>query len=176
MIYTKFLERFLPASVVLDEEDTVLHFFGNYSDYFTLPPGKASLNFLSMLNRSLILSASTALAQCRHQNVPVTYTDIAFDCPGGHKVIDLTVQPIPGQSADGQLLTAILFLEHDRSMVIGQADKYDINTTAARRIADLEREFQLSQSNLRATIQRLETVNGELQAANEELLTTNKDL
>ena len=55
-------------------------------------------------------------------------------------------------------------------------EKYDLDATAARRIADLEREFQVSQNDLRATIQRLETVNGELQAANEELLTANEEL
>ena len=55
-------------------------------------------------------------------------------------------------------------------------EKYDLDATAARRISDLEREFQVSQRDLRSTIQRLETVNGELQAANEELLTANEEL
>ena len=94
-LYTKFLERFLPASVVLDGEDTVLHFFGNYTDYLTLAPGKATLNFFSMLNKDLSLVAATALSRCRTEHTAVTYTDIAVDCPSGRKVIDLTVQPIP---------------------------------------------------------------------------------
>ena len=55
-------------------------------------------------------------------------------------------------------------------------EKYDLNATAARRISDLEREYQESQNDLRSTIQRLEAVNGELQAANEELLTANEEL
>ena len=37
--YTRFLETFLPASVVLDAQDAVVHFFGNYADYFALAPG-----------------------------------------------------------------------------------------------------------------------------------------
>ena len=41
--YTRFLEKFLPACVVVGEDDTVLHFFGNYSDYLSLPPGRATL-------------------------------------------------------------------------------------------------------------------------------------
>ncbi len=174
--YTKFLEAFLPASVVLDENDTVVHFFGSYTDYFTLAPGKATLNFFSLLNKDLTLVASTALSRCRSEGEAVTYTDIAVDCPTGRKVIDLTVQPIPGELGEESTLTAVLFLEGRRTDAGGIVEKYNVDATAARRIADLEREFQVSQSDLRATIQRLETVNGELQAANEELITANEEL
>ena len=45
-----------------------------------------------------------------------------------------------------------------------------------RRQAERIQAFQVSQRDLRATIQHLETVNGELQAANEELLTANEEL
>ncbi|MBM6829298.1 PAS domain-containing protein [Anaerotignum lactatifermentans] len=174
--YTKFLEAFLPASVVLDENDCVVHFFGNYADYFTLAPGKATLNFFSMLNKDLTLVASTALSRCHVEKIPVTYTDIAVDCPSGRKIIDLMVQPIPAAPGEESTLTAVLFLERRHPETEGITEKYEIDATAARRIADLEREFQVSQRDLRATIQRLETVNGELQAANEELLTANEEL
>ncbi len=173
--YTRFLEEFLPASVVVGEDDTVLHFFGNYTDYLSLAPGKATLNFFSMLCKDLSLVAATALSRCRTEHTAVTYTDIAVDCPSGRKVINLTVQPIPAESGEESNLAAVLFLEHT-APAGGVVEKYDVDATAARRIADLEREFQVSQSDLRSTIQRLETVNGELQAANEELLTANEEL
>lgn len=174
--YTRFLEAFLPPSVVLNEENTVLHFFGGYDDYLTLAPGKATLNFFSMLNKGLSLVASTALSRSRNEKISVTYTDIAVDCPSGQKIIDLVVEPIPDEPGEDSNLTAVLFLEHRHESLGGIQEKYDIDATAARRIADLEREFQDSQNDLRATIQRLETVNGELQAANEELLTANEEL
>ncbi len=175
-LYTQFLEMFLPASVVINENDTILHFFGNYSDYLHLAPGKATLNFFSMVCEDLSLVAATAVSRCRAEHAPVTYTDITVDCPQGRRVIDLTVQPIPDASDHANELIAILFLENKIDSPGGIIEKYDIDATAARRIADLEHEFQVSQSDLRATIQRLETVNGELQAANEELLTANEEL
>ena len=174
--YTRFLERHLPASVVLSENDTVLHFFGSYSDYLTLAPGKATLNFFQMLCKDLSLVASTAVSRCRTEHTAITYTDIAVDTPSGRKVINLLVEPIPGQEGDDELVS-VLFLESGAPEEAGGVvEKYDLDATAARRISDLEREFQVSQSDLRATIQRLETVNGELQAANEELLTANEEL
>ena len=129
-----------------------------------------------MLNKSLALVASTALSRSRNEHTSVTYTDIVVDCPSGQKVIDLVVEPIPAAPGEESSLTAVLFLERRHEVFGGIQEKYDIDATAARRIADLEREFQDSQNDLRATIQRLETVNGELQAANEELLTANEEL
>ncbi len=175
-LYSRFLERFLPASVVLDKDDTILHFFGSYGDYLSLAPGKATLNFFTMLNPDLKLVAATALSRCRTEHEPVTYTGVAVDCPSGRRVIDLSVQPVLGPAGEESELAAVLFLENRPAQMAGAVEKYDLDATAARRIADLEREFQVSQSDLRSTIQRLETVNGELQAANEELLTANEEL
>ena len=174
--YTHFLERHLPASAILREDDTVLHFFGNYYDYLSLAPGKASLNFFHMICKDLSLVSSTAISRCRTEHTPITYTEIAVDTPAGRKVINLTVEPIPSETGEETTLIAVLFLENTAPPAAGTVEKYDLDATAARRIADLEREFQVSQNDLRATIQRLEAVNGELQAANEELLTANEEL
>ena len=173
--YMRFLEEHLPASVVIDENDTAPHFFGNYSDFLTLAPGKASLNFFHMLCKDLSLAAATAISRCRNEHTAITYTDIAVDCPSGRKVINLTVEPVSNEAGEENELVAVFFREGTMPAG-GVVEKYDLDATAARRIAELEREFQVSQSDLRATIQRLEAVNGELQAANEELLTANEEL
>ena len=174
--YVRFLERHLPATVVLNGDNTVLHFFGSYNDYMALSPGKASLNFFHMVSEDLSLVAATAISRCRSERSAITYTGIAVDCPSGRRIISLTVEPIPGDSEEDDGLVAVIFQENTEAVVDGEIEKFDLDATAARRIADLEREFQESQNDLRATIQRLETVNGELQAANEELLTANEEL
>ena len=66
-LYTHFLEQFMPASVILNQDDSVLHFFGNYGDYLTLAPGKATLNFFSMLHKDLNLAAATAVQPLPHR-------------------------------------------------------------------------------------------------------------
>ena len=174
--YTHFLERYLPASVVLQEDDSVLHFFGSYSDYLTLAPGKATLNFFHMVCKDLSLVAATAINRCRTEHTAITYTDVVVDSPSGRKTINLVVEPIPGRAGEERELLAVLFLENRPAGAGGVVEKYDLDATAARRISDLEREYQESQNDLRSTIQRLEAVNGELQAANEELLTANEEL
>lgn len=174
--YVHFLESFLPASVIVNEANNVIHFFGNYLDFLSIAPGKATFNFFSMVNKDLSLVASTALNRCRMEHVTVTYTGIVVDCAGGRKNIDLVVSPVSGHGTEETGMIAVLFMEHKTAEVDGVTEKYDVNTTAARRIADLEQELHESQNDLKSTIGELETVNEELQAANEELLTANEEL
>ena len=174
--YVHFLESFLPASVVVNESNNVIHFFGKYQDFLTIAPGKATFNLFSMINRDLSLVASTALNRCRSEHMAVTYTGIAVDCPEGRKNIDLTVSPICGKRSEDTGLIAVLFMESRTDFPEGVTEKYDVDTTAARRITDLEQELHESQNDLKSTIGELETVNEELQAANEELLTANEEL
>lgn len=175
-VYSHFLEKFLPASVVVDDQNNILHFFGGYSDYLNLAPGKATFNFFTLVNKDINLVSSTAINRCRMEKKAVTYTGISVDTLTGRRVIDLSVQPIIDSSGIDTGLLAILFVEHGETMLDGIVEKYDINITAAQRITDLEHELQVSQNDLRTTIGELETVNEELQAANEELLTANEEL
>lgn len=175
-VYSHFLEKFLPASVVVDDQNNILHFFGGYSDYLNLAPGKATFNFFTLVNKDINLVSSTAINRCRMEKKAVTYTGISVDTLTGRRVIDLSVQPIIDSSGIDTGLLAILFVEHGETTLDGIVEKYDINITAAQRITDLEHELQVSQNDLRTTIGELETVNEELQAANEELLTANEEL
>ncbi len=174
--YVHFLEDFLPASVVLNEANQVIHFFGNYQDFLRIAPGKATFNFFSMIHKDLSLVSSTALNRCRAEHITVTYTGIVVDCSGGRRTIDLTVSPVPERRNEESGLVAVLFVENRNVETDGITEKYDVDTTAARRIADLEQELHESRNDLKSTIGELETVNEELQAANEELLTANEEL
>ncbi len=174
-VYVHFLERFLPASVIINAQNDIIHFFGNSTDYITISPGKATFNLFSLINKDLNLIASTAINRCRTEQQAVTYTDIVVDTPLGRRNIDLSVQPVTGVTNEEGLI-AIIFVEHKAVDFEGPTEKYDVNLTAAQRITDLEHELQDSKSELRSTIGELETVNEELQAANEELLTANEEL
>lgn len=71
--YMSFLEGFLPASIVVNGSNNVIHFFGNYSDYISIAPGRATFNLFSIINKDLSLVVSTALNRCRTEQKAVTY-------------------------------------------------------------------------------------------------------
>ncbi len=52
-----FLEGFLPASIVVNGSNNVIHFFGNYPDYISIAPGRATFNLFSIINKDLSLVA-----------------------------------------------------------------------------------------------------------------------
>lgn len=175
-IYLNYLERFLPASVVVDDRNNVIHFFGNYYDYLKIAPGKATFNLFSMLSKDIGLAASTALNRCRAEHTSVTYTDVSVEDKDGVRNIDLIVEPINWDDDNDYNLVVMIFVDKRVVETDGVKEKYDIDATAARRITDLEQELHESQNDLKSTIGELETVNEELQAANEELLTANEEL
>ena len=176
-LYTTFLERFLPPAVVIDENNQAVHFFGDYAEYLSISPGKASFSIFNLVHEDLSLAASTAISRCRSDEQRVTYTDIAVRTAGGVQHVDMTVQPLWEYSPALMGMIALVFTDHAQTVAEeGESERYDIEKTAARRIAYLENELQSTQNDLKASISDLETVNEELQAANEELLTTNEEL
>lgn len=176
-LYTVCLERFLPPAVVVDENNQVVHFFGDYGKYLSLAPGKASFSIFTLVNDDLSLAASTAISRCRSEEEAITYTDIAVRTQQGTVHVDMTVQPLWEYSPQLMGMIALVFSDHGGgASPSGESESYDIEKTAARRIANLENELQNTQNELKASISDLETVNEELQAANEELLTTNEEL
>lgn len=176
-LYSTFLERFLPPSVVIDENNQAVHFFGDYAPYLSISPGKASFSIFNLVHEDLSLAASTAISRCRGDEKAVTYADIAVRTDDGVRHVDMTVQPLWEYSPQLLGMIALVFTDHSTRVVEeGESERYDIEKTAARRIAYLENELQNTQNELKASISDLETVNEELQAANEELLTTNEEL
>lgn len=175
-LYSTFLERFLPPSVVIDEGNQAVHFFGGYSKYLSISPGKASFSIFNLVHEDLSLAASTAISRCRSDEQTVTYTDIAVRTNDGVQHVDMTVQPLWEYSPQLMGMIALVFSDHTgREIEEGESERYDIEKTAARRIAYLENELQNTQNELKASISDLETVNEELQAANEELYTVNAE-
>jgi two-component system CheB/CheR fusion protein len=175
-VYMQVLEKFLPATVVINSKNDVIHFFGNHADYLTISSGRATLNIFNLISNELSLAVSTALNRCRKENTTVTYADITVDSSSGRREIDLIVQPVFNHADGNKDLIAIIFEEQKRTETHGVTEKYNIDETAARRIADLEGELQRTQNDLKVTVSELETVNEELQASNEELLTANEEL
>lgn len=174
--YCQFLEMFLPPAVVINENNNIVHIFGEFDDYLHLAKGRAVLNIFNLISDELSLVVSTALNKARNEKSRVTYTDVLVTGKNGEAKVDIIVQPIPDKRGLETGLTALVFSQGMVMEPYGYSEKYDINKTAAQRIVDLEHELQDSQENLKATIGELETVNEELQAANEELLTANEEL
>jgi two-component system CheB/CheR fusion protein len=170
------LEKFLPPCLLVNEQNLICHIFGDCNDYLHFQAGRGELNLFSVLTDELKIAVSTALKTARDENRRVTYDSVPVTVMKKRTGVALVVSPV-GSDADGAAeYHAVVFLERNSTALPENAEVYDIDKAAAKRICNLENDLARSQADLKKTVSELETVNEELQATNEELLTSNEEL
>lgn len=174
-LQTKVLESLLPATILVDDENSLKHIYGDCSDFLMIPVGAVTYNLFSLIIDDLRIAVSKALKETRASHKAVTYDQIPVTLNGKDQFITLTATPIDDNSRNRTNVYALSFIR-GFGRVTGIPQHFDINSAAAERITDLENELKQSQANLKHTVSELESVNAELQAANEELMTANEEL
>ena len=176
-IDTRVLELLMPACVLVDEKNELCHSYGKCGDFITIPVGNVTLDIFSLIRADLRIAVSKALKESRETRGRVAYDKIPVQIGESPEYISLVAQPISDKIGADTGVTAIAFLrssqEPEKPL---DMEHYNIDTAAAQRIADLEKDLHVTQDNLSHTVTELESVNAELQAANEELLTANEEL
>jgi len=169
--------QYIPLSVIVNEEMTVLHIFGETGGYFKVPSGKMVYDITKMAQKDLAIPLATGIQKAMRTKTELVYTNVRFNHQDDRKNITLRILPLPDKKGF-ESLVAVFFEEvktENRKNSLN-ADVYDINQDVQQRINDLEQELQFARENLQATIEELETSNEELQATNEELLASNEEL
>ncbi len=175
-INTRLLQKFLPASIVVNEKNELIHSYGNASNFIHVSLGKFSSNLFDVITEGLKIPVSTLLKKAREKNSEVQYTDIHIQGEQTKAVIDLTVLPVSTERKDQTGMFALVFAEKGNLDPAADSVTYDIDKVSSQRITDLEQELAGVQVRLDRSIAEQECVNEELQAANEELLTANEEL
>lgn len=170
-------QRFLPLSVIVNEQQEVIHIIGNTEDYFSIPSGPTEFTITRLAARELSIPLATGIQKVFRTGEDISYSNVHVKYRGEKRSLRLHISLLPRQKSQEQL--AVIFLqdvERETGPVRDGSEVYDLNADAQQRIKDLEQELQFSQENLQATIEELETSNEELQATNEELLASNEEL
>lgn len=174
------LDRYSPAAALINHKQECLYTLGPVERYLQIAPGHPTHDLLAMVAPALRARLRTAL-----QSVgPATPSVVK---PGGK--IDNVPFNIAVHSVDyeGEDLRLVCFLDapmRHSKVATGQA------TSESGRIAELEKELQVTRSELQVAINSLEmsveeqhaineealSVNEEFQSTNEELLTSKEEL
>jgi two-component system CheB/CheR fusion protein len=176
--YMSVLEnKFLPLSVIVNEQMDILHIFGDATDYFKVPSGRMEFKINKMAVKDLVIPLSTGIQRVFKSRKELAYSNIRFSQQDQKKRVTLRIIPLPDKK-NHETLAAVFFevVQNNPASKEDPAKVYDIEDDIQQRIKDLERELQFSNENLQATIEELETSNEELQATNEELLASNEEL
>lgn len=165
------LERYAPASVLVDQKGRVVYFHGTTRDYLEQPPGEPTRDLLAMARNGLALQLRGAIREASKNNKSIT---VQVHESGVREPVAITVAPLSGSPHEGKL-TLISFAPAK------PAGEYSppavgenvVETTSGERAQD---ELVSMRAELRDTIEHLETANEELKASNEEATSMNEEL
>ncbi|MBB6411967.1 chemotaxis protein CheB [Mesorhizobium sangaii] len=166
------LERYAPASVLIDQKGRVLYFHGTTRDYLEQPPGEPTRDLLTMARDGLGSKLRVAIRDAANEDKSVTVSARMRETKPGRSV-SMTVVPVPSR-AGGFFLVSFAPV----------AQRQETTETATRENAGdvssgeqaLQEELKAARAELRTTIEHMETTNEELKASNEEATSVNEEL
>ncbi|PWC83092.1 chemotaxis protein [Azospirillum sp. TSH100] len=169
------MKAYVPPCLLVNEQMTIMHVFGDASSLLKVPPGEATLNVLKLLPSSVAMVTGTALNRAFRSGEEFALSNIPVKDCEGVAALSLRVKPYVARKTGRRF--ALVVLDRANMLPLSVPDsEFDLNADAAERIRGLEQELLSRGENLQATIEELETANEELQATNEELLASNEEL
>jgi two-component system, chemotaxis family, CheB/CheR fusion protein len=164
------LDRFSPASVMIDRKLQVLYVHGAVEDYLTFPAGELTTRVVEMAREGLRARLRGAIAECLETNRSVSVT--ARVRRGGKSVpVKATISPLQyPRETDGLLL--ITFEDYRVSAGKSSLRK----ASGVNDLQQLEEELKVTREELQSTIDQLEVSNDQLKASNEEVTAANEEL
>lgn len=181
LLYKGLLESTSSASILVDENRSIKHAFGNLQPFLRLPTGgRIEFDVVNMARDQITVPLSTAIHKASNRNQRVVYSGIQLEQgkKGGSGIYELVATPYYDVSQDENLV--YISFQEQRLDNDGQQSNPSFNfawdESIGERIYQLEQELKYTKENLQATIEELETSNEELQATNEELLASNEEL
>ncbi len=173
----RFVERYAPAYVIVDEAFTVLRFSGRTGRYIDPAGGAASLNLLQLVHPDLRLDLRAALAQAAEQGGTVQVEGLRIGANGQRLAVDLVVEPIQeGALVGASSPQSYIVLFKEGALVRDEPDASAAATAQTEHARRLEDELRTTKNRLQATIEELESTNEELKSSNEEYQSLNEEL
>ncbi len=183
------LQRFAPASVLVNEQGDILYITGRTGKYLEPVAGKANWNIHAMAREELRAELPTAFRKAAQNFDPVLLKQVKIGTNGSTQWVDVTIQRIENPLAIRGMIMVVFsdvpaVLNNDAPNV--KAGKGEINTREKELEFELQRnkedlqstreEMQTSQEELRSTNEELQSTNEELQSSNEELTTSKEEM
>jgi two-component system, chemotaxis family, CheB/CheR fusion protein len=170
------LDRYAPASVLIDQKGRILYFHGPTGDYLEQPPGEPTRDLLAMARDGLRqrLRAAVREATEKHNSVSVSAHVRQRDAV---RAVSVTVAPLATtQASAGLLLVSFAPESEPRATAhpVPPSDRQEAKNAASQRT--LEEELKSTRDELQSTIEQMESTNEELKAANEEATSMNEEL
>jgi two-component system, chemotaxis family, CheB/CheR fusion protein len=177
------INRFVPASVVVNDRLEIVQFQGRTGAYLELAAGQPSFSLTRMAREGLVVDLRAALSVAKKTNAPMRKERVPFQSEGKPAEVDLEVIPLRAQGAQERYYV-IVFQEPPTAPTFAKnGAARPTSTSHSANIQGLRREIvqlrgQLSSliEDHETTLEEFKSVNEEVLSANEELQSTNEEL
>jgi two-component system CheB/CheR fusion protein len=175
-LHQRLLEQFAPPSVVVTEDNTIVHISEHGGRYLRIGGGEPSRDLLALVRPELRPDLRTALYQAGKGRVDVDVRGVVVPLEDGVHRIDLSVRPIlrDGDPARGFFL--VTFDDVGTTAREPGVEPVTINSLAEPPAVRLEEELTQVKAQLRATVEQYELQAEAAKASNEELQAMNEEL
>ena len=179
-VYDALLTRFIPAGILVNDQQEAVHIFGNAARYLCQPTGRVSTELSAMAEGKLRIALMTALRNAEQRKTRISLKGIHFSQGDIDCYLNITAEPLP-ENTDNTIYYIILLEEQapdtqNFNTPQTSTTAIEIDSQVTTQIHYLETELRQTRESLQSTVEELETINEELQAANEELLASNEEL
>lgn len=169
------LQRFAPASVVVNSRGDILYITGHTGKYLEPAAGKANMNIYAMMREGLSHEVSDALRKVNRGFSPVMVKDVKIPSFDTYQAVDITVQRLDAPEILRELII-IVFVDKQASLEKKTSTKRITKGSSAIRIKGLEEQLRMTLEDLQTTREEMQTSQEELRSINEELQSTNEEL
>jgi two-component system CheB/CheR fusion protein len=183
------LQRFAPASVVVNDKGDIVYITGRTGKYLEPVAGKANWNIYAMAREGLRHELPASFRKAKQNYEEVILQNIKIGTNGGSQFIDVTVQQIAKpEPVKGMFIVVFNDVKTIKDIVDSNsgANKKSTNPKLKKVETELQRaleelqstreEMQTSQEELKSTNEELQSTNEELQSTNEELTTSKEEM
>lgn len=169
VIDRELLERYAPASVLIDRHHRIQYLRGPVDDYLRTASGEPSLNLLAMARQGLQAPLRAAIRQAAEGAAEVTSHARVRRNGTLYPVRLVVARPRAPRQPDGNLLVTFFAQDvapaADLPLVASDGDE-----------GRLQEELDATREDLRLTLEQMEASNEELKASNEEIRSINEEL
>ncbi len=169
------LQRFAPASVLINSEGDILYITGRTGKYLEPAAGKANMNIYTMAREGFKSELPGAIRKAKQSSEPVKLHNLKSGTNGGTQIVDITLQLIEKpEEIKGTIM--IVFTDVEEIPLPARRKAKSGNQITTVREQELEIEFQRANEELQSTREEMQTTQEELKSTNEEMQSTNEEL
>ena len=172
------MERYVPARVIINDKNEVVHFSKRAGVYLLMPEGKPTRDLLKMAREELRPALRAAIYKAFSNQQEITYKGVKTVTDRGETAINITVLPImePPQSGR-QALVIIEPVDSSPVQLLSSEEVRPGDAVSGNSLTrHLEEQLRVTGEQLQSTCEQLETSNERFTLANEELMTVNEEL